>query len=84
MSEIIIYTKEMCPHCLSAKTLLKNKGATFNEIKIVDDATKEEMIKKSNGRKTVPQIFIGDYHVGGCDNLYALDFIGKLDSLLKK
>lgn len=84
MSEIIVYSKEVCPYCVKAKNLLNRKGAKFTEIKITDDQTKEEMIKKSGGRMTVPQIFIGDFHVGGCDDLYALDAAGKLDELLKK
>ncbi len=84
MSEIIIYSKEVCPYCVRAKALLSRKGAEFTEIKITDDQTREEMIKKSGGRMTVPQIFIGDFHVGGCDDLYALDAEGKLDQLLKK
>ncbi len=84
MSEIIVYSKEVCPYCVKAKNLLNRKGAAFKEIKITDDATKDEMIKKSGGRMTVPQIFIGDFHVGGCDDLYALDAAGKLDELLKK
>ncbi|NBV05880.1 MAG: glutaredoxin 3 [Proteobacteria bacterium] len=82
MLKIIIYSKEVCPYCVKAKALLKRKGAEFTEIKIVDDATKEEMIKKSGGRMTVPQIFINEKHIGGCDNLYALDASGKLDELL--
>lgn len=63
--------------------LLQKKGASFTEIKITDDKTKEEMMKKSGGRMSVPQIFIGEKHVGGCDDLYALDAAGKLDELLK-
>ena len=82
MSKIIVYSKEVCPYCVKAKALLKRKGAEFTEIKIVDDATKEEMIKKSGGRMTVPQIFINEKHIGGCDDLYALDAAGKLDELL--
>lgn len=82
MSEIIIYTKEVCPYCVRAKALLQRKGAKFTEIKITDEATKEEMLKKSGGRMTVPQIFINDIHIGGCDDLYALDSAGKLNELL--
>ncbi len=83
MSEIIIYTKEICPYCVKAKVLLQRKGAKFSEIKITDDVTREEMIKKSGGRMTVPQIFIGEKHIGGCDDLYELDAAGKLDDLLR-
>jgi glutaredoxin 3 len=82
MKKIIIYTKEVCPYCVRAKALLQRKGANFSEIKITDEETKNEMIKKSGGRMTVPQIFIGDFHVGGCDDLYALDKAGKLDAML--
>ena len=83
MPEIIIYSKDVCPYCVRAKMLLQRKGASFTEIKITDDKTKEEMMKKSGGRMSVPQIFIGEKHVGGCDDLYALDAAGKLDELLK-
>jgi glutaredoxin 3 len=83
MSEIIIYSKDVCPYCVRAKVLLDRKGAKYKEIKITTDEQKEQMIKKSGGRMTVPQIFIGDFHVGGCDDLYALDSAGKLDELLK-
>lgn len=83
MKEIIVYSKDYCPYCVRAKALLTRKGAAFKEIDIKDDKTREEMIKKSGGRMTVPQIFIGDFHVGGCDDLYALDAEGKLDPLLK-
>jgi len=83
MAEIIIYTKEICPYCVRAKALLQRKNQTFKEIKITDDKTKEEMVQKSGGRMTVPQIFINDRHIGGCDDLYALDAAGGLDDLLK-
>lgn len=84
MPEILVYSKEICPYCVKAKALLQRKGAPFTEIKITDDKTREEMVKKSGGRMTVPQIFIGETHVGGCDDLYALDAVGKLDELLRK
>lgn len=83
MKEIIVYSKEICPYCVKAKALLQRKGVKFSEIKITDDATREEMVQKSGGRMTVPQIFIGEKHVGGCDDLYALEAAGKLDELLK-
>jgi len=83
MKEIIVYSKDPCPYCVRAKALLTRKGAVFKEIKVTDDKIKEEMVKKSGGRMTVPQIFINDFHVGGCDDLYALDAAGKLDPLLK-
>jgi glutaredoxin 3 len=84
MSEIIIYTKDVCPYCVKAKQLLKIKGVTnITEIDITSsDELKQQMVAKSGGRKTVPQIFIGGTHVGGCDDLYALNDAGKLDALL--
>lgn len=78
-----MYSKDICPYCVKAKFLLQRKKVNFKEIKIRDDATRDEMIKKSGGRMTVPQIFIGDFHVGGCDDLYELEAKGKLDELLK-
>ncbi|MBM3590030.1 MAG: glutaredoxin 3 [Alphaproteobacteria bacterium] len=84
MKKILIYSKEACPYCTKAKNLLQRKNLQFQEIKITSDELKQEMIKKSNGRMTVPQIFIDDYHVGGCDDLYALEAEGKLDEILKK
>lgn len=83
MPKIIIYSKEVCPYCVRAKSLLQRKGAAFEEIKITTDEQREEMIKKSGGRMTVPQIFIDDFHVGGFDDLHALDAAGKLDEMLK-
>jgi glutaredoxin 3 len=83
MKKIIIYSKEVCPYCVRAKSLLQRKGVTFEEIKISDDKTREEMIQKSGGRMTVPQIFIDDLHIGGCDDLYELESQGKLNELLK-
>ncbi len=82
MKKIVIYSKQICPYCVKAKALLKRKGANFEEIMVLTDEIREEMIVKSGGRKTVPQIFIGEVHVGGCDDLYALEEQGKLDSLL--
>ncbi len=85
MPAITIYTKDYCPYCVKAKTLLKQKGMESNirEIDITRDETLQaEMMEKSGGRRTVPQIFIGDTHVGGADDLYALNQAGKLDSLL--
>jgi glutaredoxin 3 len=83
MAEIIIYTKEVCPYCVRAKALLQRKNKTFTEIKVTDDKIKEEMVAKSGGRMTVPQIFINNKSIGGCDDLYALDAKGELDELLK-
>jgi glutaredoxin 3 len=83
MRRIRIYTTPICPYCVRAKSLLKKKGAAFEEIDVFMDAdARSEMEAKSGGRQTVPQIFIGDRHVGGCDDLYALEQAGKLDPLL--
>ena len=79
---VTIYTKPTCPYCAAAKTLLRNKGVGFTEIDVsVQPELREEMIKRSS-RRTVPQIFIGYTHVGGYDDLAALDAAGKLDALL--
>lgn len=84
MKKITIYSKEICPYCVKAKNLLKRKGLNYEEIIVNTDEIKQNMIKKSNGRMTVPQIFIGEYHVGGCDDLHALESDGKLDKLLNE
>lgn len=84
MPDIVIYSKDYCPYCVKAKNLLAQKGAMFREIDITrDENLQKEMLDKSNGKRTVPQIFIGSTHVGGCDDLYALNAAGKLDDLLK-
>lgn len=81
---IRMYSTTICPYCDRARALLTRKGATFTEIKIDEDAARrDEMLRLSGGRRTVPQIFIGDLHVGGFDDLYALDRKGELDPLLK-
>ena len=83
MQAVTIYTKPLCPFCFRALALLDEKGATVNEISAAYDAEKrKEMLSKSNGKTTYPQIFIGDTHVGGFDDLSALDRAGKLDPLL--
>ncbi|MBN8543286.1 MAG: glutaredoxin 3 [Alphaproteobacteria bacterium] len=82
MANVVIYTTTYCPYCVRAKDLLKRKGQTYTEINAEDDKVREEMVAKAGGRRTVPQIFIGDTHVGGFDDLYALDKDGKLDPLL--
>ena len=80
-----MYTTPICPFCMRAKALLAKKGVTIEEIDIfVDDESRKDMQAKTNGARTVPQIFIGDFHVGGCDELYALDKAGELDPLLAK
>ena len=83
MAPITIYSKGWCPYCSAAKDLLKQKGLDFTEIDVEKTpAARAEMVGKAGGRTTVPQIFIGSRHVGGCDDLYALDGAGKLDGLL--
>jgi len=84
MPPITIYTKSWCPYCSAAKELLAQKGAAFTEIDIEKKPeARAEMIQKAHGRTTVPQIFIGEKHVGGCDDLYALDDRGGLEALLQ-
>lgn len=83
MAKIEIYTKFTCPYCYRAKTLLQQKGAAFEEYEIsMGGPKREEMIARANGRTTVPQIFIDGRHIGGSDDLAALEEAGKLDSLL--
>ncbi len=83
MADIVIYTSAFCGYCARAKRLLKEKGVEFNEIGVdMNPALREEMTEKAGGRHTVPQIFIGGRHVGGCDDLHALDASGELDKLL--
>jgi glutaredoxin 3 len=82
MPKVTIYTTPLCPYCHMAKRLLTSKGVAFHEIDVSrDPALRAEMTAKA-GRHTVPQIWIGDRHVGGCDDLYALDSEGELDPLL--
>lgn len=84
MSKVEIYTKATCPFCIRAKALLDMKGVEYEEFEISSGGPKrEEMIQRANGRTTVPQIFIDDQHVGGCDELMRLEMEGKLDALLK-
>jgi len=81
--EIVMYSGGWCPYCQRARALLERKGLAFREIKVDEDpADREAMLARSGGRRTVPQIFIGDHHVGGFDELYALDKAGELDKLL--
>lgn len=80
---IVLYLTDWCPYCARARSLLERKGAKFEAINIEErPEARAEMVARS-GRRTVPQIFIGDTHVGGCDDLYALDAAGGLDPLLK-
>jgi glutaredoxin 3 len=83
MVAVEIYTTLYCPYCQWAKDLLRKKGVAFTEIDVTRDrALRSKMMERANGRTTVPQIFIGLVHVGGCDDLYALEDSGKLDPLL--
>ncbi|SLN11033.1 putative glutaredoxin [Aquimixticola soesokkakensis] len=83
MQTVTLYTTPTCPYCVAAKRLLAKKGVEFSEIDVsADPDLRVAMTKRANGVRTVPQIFIGDAHVGGCDDLYALDEAGKLDPLL--
>ena len=83
MADVVIYTKPGCPYCTAAKALLDKKGVDFTEIVASNDPEKkQEMIQKSGGRMTFPQVFIGEKHIGGSDDLHALDARGGLDPLL--
>jgi len=85
MTAVTIYTTAICPYCYRAKALLKDKGVKYDEIDVgMNRAKRQEMESRANGGYTVPQIFVGDVHVGGCDDLYALERAGKLDSLLQQ
>ena len=83
-SAIVMYTTNWCPYCERARRLLKAKGASFEEIDVESAAEKRAEMQARSGRRTVPQIFIGDTHVGGSDDLAALNDSGRLDSLLGK
>lgn len=83
MAQVTIYTKPYCPYCVRAVSLLEKKGVPFTEIEAAFDPDKRrEMIQRANGRSTFPQIFVGDEHIGGCDDMMALEHAGKLDPLL--
>ena len=83
MAKVTIYTRQFCPYCTRAVALLKDKTADFREIDAGMSAElREEMIQRSGGGRTFPQIFVGDTHIGGCDDMMALDRAGKLDPLL--
>lgn len=83
MKPVEIYTSPFCGFCHAAKRLLNSKGVTFSEVDIsVEPERRAEMMQRANGGRTVPQIFIGDDYVGGCDELFALERAGKLDGLL--
>jgi glutaredoxin 3 len=83
MQPVEIYTTPICPYCHAAKRLLQKKGVSFTEIDVSrDPALRATMTQRAMGRRTVPQIFIGGTHVGGCDDLHDLDYAGKLDPML--
>jgi glutaredoxin 3 len=83
MAPVVIYTRAYCSYCTWAKDLLRRKGVAFEEIDVTGQPERRaEMIRRANGGVTTPQIFIGSTHIGGCDELYALDRAGELDALL--
>ncbi len=84
MAKVEIYSTDNCPYCVHAKTLFKNKGVDYTEINVTgDDEARMALVKKANGMRTVPQIFINGEHIGGFDDTAKLDKAGKLDDLLK-
>jgi len=82
MKKVEIYTTQWCPYCNAAKALLDDKGVAYDEVDADDPKVRSAMVERANGRRTVPQIFVGDTHVGGYDDMAALDRRGKLDPLL--
>ena len=85
MSHVTIYTKPYCPYCIRAVSLLEKKGVAFTEVEAAFDPDKrQEMMQRSGGRATFPQIFVGERHIGGCDDMLALEREGKLDPLLQQ
>lgn len=83
MNKVEVYSGDFCPYCVRAKSLLKKKGIDFIEYNVQKESDKRiEMLDRSNGARTIPQVFINDRHVGGCDELYALEKRGELDSWL--
>jgi len=83
MAEVVVYSSGFCPYCQWAKKMLSEKNVEYSEIRIDQvEGAQQEMLSKSNGSRSVPQIFIGDTHVGGYDDMAALDRAGKLDSLI--
>lgn len=82
MKTVEIYTTQTCPYCIAAKGLLKKKGVAYKEIDVGADPALRQAMTERAGRRSVPQIFIGGSHIGGCDDLHALDHAGKLDPML--
>ena len=83
MKKILIYTTKICPYCVRAKSLLDRKGLKYEEIDATDPNIRNEMLQKSGGMRTVPQIFIGDQHIGGSDDLHKIEQEGKLDKIIQ-
>lgn len=83
MKKVLMYTTRVCPYCVMAKRLLNIKGAKVDEVRVDEDTARRDEMMRITGRRTVPQIFVGETHVGGCDDLQALDRAGKLDALLQ-
>jgi len=82
MANVVMYCTRFCPYCVRAKSLLEHKGVEFNEVSVDSDRAKREEMMQRSGRTSVPQIFIDDDHIGGCDDLFALDAAGDLDTKL--
>jgi glutaredoxin 3 len=83
MQPVTLYTTPICPFCIAAKRLLDTKGVDYTDIDVMADPSRRaEMMQRASGRHTVPQIFVGETHVGGCDELHQLERAGKLDALL--
>ncbi|HEY9731975.1 MAG TPA: glutaredoxin 3 [Drouetiella sp.] len=83
MAKVTVYSGPNCPYCMKAKALLQKKNVMFEEFNVKEDQARlSEMLERSGGARTIPQIFIGSVHVGGCDDLYALNAAGKLDVML--
>ena len=82
MKNVTVYTTPVCPYCVRAKSLLQRKGIPYVEVDVARDEERRAWLIKETGRRTVPQIFIGDQPIGGCDDLYELDRTGKLDEVL--
>jgi glutaredoxin 3 len=83
MKKVLMYSTRVCPFCVMAKRLLQNKGVTYDEVRVDEDFSRREEMMRITGRRTVPQIFVGTTHVGGFDELSALERAGELDPLLK-
>jgi glutaredoxin 3 len=82
MPDVTIYTTRLCPYCAMAKALLRKKNVAFEEIDVAASSERQKMTARAGGRRTVPQIFLGENHIGGCDDLHDLEAEGKLDRLL--